>query len=203
MKATMNTLDEAVGVDRVIASRQDAGAIPSRKASTLNITVVYEDPSLQEWARGVCDRVTVLVGPEAVRCIWWNLGDLGEPAVLAGAVSTALRADIIIIAVHAAEGFPLPFYVWVDSWLPHRPQGAGALVGLVAFSECLSPPMDRAREYLQMVAREARIDFVFEERRSEPKTTDEDGSSSFSVTAEGDAVAALPSSHFRCPEFEN
>jgi hypothetical protein len=52
--------------------------------------------------------------------------------VLAGAVSKAMRADVIMVAIRATEGFPLPFYVWVGSWLPHRLRGKGELVALVA-----------------------------------------------------------------------
>ena len=57
---------------------------------------------------------------------------MSDPAVLAGAVSKAMRADVIMVAIRATEGFPLPFYVWVGSWLPHRLRGKGELVALVA-----------------------------------------------------------------------
>src|SRR5512135_1759955 len=91
----------------------------------LNVTVLYEDGPTRSWAGEVCARVAELVGKDALHSTWWRLSDLDEPAVLAGAVSTTLRADVIVIAVRATEGFPLPFYVWVDSWLPYKaPNGA-------------------------------------------------------------------------------
>ena len=74
-----------------------------------------------------------------------------------------------MVAVRAVEMFPVPFYVWVDSWLPHRLPGGGALVALVAQPEWLSTSMDRAREYLRSVARKGRLDFLIEERQVEPE----------------------------------
>jgi hypothetical protein len=90
---------------------------------------------------------------------------LNQPAVLAGAISTALRADVLMVAIRATEGFPLPFYVWVDSWLPHRSPGKAALVALITLPERPSLPIDRGREYLRAVARQGRLDFLLEERR--------------------------------------
>jgi hypothetical protein len=80
-------------------------------------------------------------------------------------VSTALRADVIVVAVRAADGLPLPFYVWVDAWLPHHPQGSAALVALIAMPDNPGARLDRARDYLQTVARRGRLDFLIEERK--------------------------------------
>ncbi len=138
--------------------------------SVLNVTVVYEDEPTRRWAGEVCDRVASLVGRDALRPTWWKLGDLGEPAVLAGAVSTTLRADVIIIAIHAAEGLPFPFYVWVDSWLPYHPQGTAALVALITLPDPPTVQLDRARGYLRAVARQGRLDFLLEERKLPAET---------------------------------
>jgi len=71
-----------------------------------------------------------LADTHAVRPTWWKLNNLFEPGVLAAAVSTAMRADIIVVAIRAEEGLPLPFYTWVNNWLPHRLQPGGVLVAL-------------------------------------------------------------------------
>lgn len=92
------------------------------------------------------------------------MGDLSAPGVLAGAVSTALRADVVVVATHAAEGLPMAFYVWVDAWLPHRPQNAGALVALLGKRRNSAPSSGRVRDYLNAVAREGRLDFVIQEQ---------------------------------------
>ena len=94
---------------RISESRPLAGQVPGPEVSSgLNLSIVYEDAGSREWASDICRRVGQLVGQEIVRSTWWRLGDLSEPAVLAGAVSTAMRADIIVVALKAAEGLPLP-----------------------------------------------------------------------------------------------
>lgn len=131
----------------------------------LNVTVVYEDASTRYWADEFCGRVAKPFGQDTLSSTWWKLAELDEPAVLAGAVSTAMRADVIVVAVRAAEGLPLPFYVWVDSWLPHHAKGLSALVALIAMPENPGAQLDRARDYLRAVARQGRLDFLIEERK--------------------------------------
>jgi hypothetical protein len=132
---------------------------------SLNVLVLYEDSPTREWSGEVCSRVAGLAEPDALRVTWWKMSDLSEPGVLAGAVSKAMRADVIVVAIRATDGLPLPFYVWVDSWLPHRPQGTGALVALLGFPERFVAPMERAREYLKALARKGHLDFLIEERK--------------------------------------
>jgi len=149
---------------------QEASVVASVSDTGLGVVVIYQDEPMRQWALEVCGRVAALVGTHALNSRWWKLEDLSQPAVLAGAVSTALRADVLMVAVRATEGFPLPFYVWVDSWLPHRSLGEGALVALITLPERPSLSMDRGHEYLRAVARRGRLDFLLEERRlpSEP-----------------------------------
>jgi hypothetical protein len=130
----------------------------------LNVIYLYEDAPTRKWAREVCGRVDRLVNPEAVRSTWWNIRDLSQPGVLAGAVSKAMRADLIVIALHAGEGQPLPFYVWVNSWWPHRPAGVGALVALLGAPERPNRQSGRMRKYLRAVASQARLDFILDLR---------------------------------------
>ncbi len=127
--------------------------------------VLYQDPPALTWAREVCDRVKALVGAEAVRTTWWKLDDLNSPAVLAGAVSTALRADVMVVSVYAAEALPRPVYAWVDSWLPHRPKAAGALMALIAMPSRPAHRLEQVRDYLRVVARQGHLDFLVEERK--------------------------------------
>src|SRR5215472_8690998 len=73
----------------------------------LNATVIYDDPQTRKWVSDVYQRVEAVAGEKAVRGTWWKLSDLAEPGVLAGAVSTAMRSDMIIMAVRSSEGLPL------------------------------------------------------------------------------------------------
>lgn len=131
----------------------------------LNVAVVYEDAPTRCWADEFCGRIAEPFGQDTIRSTWWKLNELEELAVLTGAVSTAMRADVIVVAVRAAEGLPLPFYVWVDSWLPHHEQRLSALVALIAMPDNPGARLDRARNYLRAVARQGRLDFLIEERK--------------------------------------
>src|SRR5215471_6276870 len=82
----------------------------------MNITVVYQDAQTRRWAGDIYQKVEGLLGTKVVRGTWWNLADLLEPGVMAGAVSKAIRADMIVVAVSGSEGLPLPFYFWVNAW---------------------------------------------------------------------------------------
>src|SRR6516162_3057898 len=131
---------------------QEQAVVATASESGLAFTVIYQDEVTRQWGQEVCERVAGVVGTAAMNIRWWKLEDLGQPAVLAGAVSTALRADVLMVAIRASEVFPLPFYVWVNSWLPHRPAGKAALVALISLPERPSLALDRGREYLRAVA---------------------------------------------------
>ena len=130
----------------------------------LNVVVVYEDALSREWAMGVYERVAKVVGHDGVQTSWWQISDLCEPGVLAGAVSTTLRADVIVVSIRAADGLPLPFYVWVNGWLPHRTPSTAALIALLPTPEKPDSRSGRVGQYLRAVATQGRMDFLCEER---------------------------------------
>lgn len=130
----------------------------------MNVTVIYEDAPTRRWAGQVYQTVETRLGAKAVRGSWWNLNDLGQPGVLAGAVSKAMRSDMIVISVSGSEGLPLPFYFWVNAWLPHRTGGGGALVALLGAPAVSNAESGRLRGFLRTVARRARMDLLVTER---------------------------------------
>jgi hypothetical protein len=134
----------------------------------MSVTVVYDDSQTRKWAGEVYQRIESILGTKAVRGTWWNIADLGEPGVLAGAVSTAIRSDMILVAVRSSEGLPLPFYFWVNSWLPHRVNGGGALVALLGAPITTNAESGRLRKYLRTVARRARMDLLVDELPANP-----------------------------------
>ncbi len=153
--------------------RSDADPIPSLEKLrsglpaaeyALNVTVVYDDAQTRKWAGDMYQRLESDLGAKSVRGTWWNLSDLSEPAVLAGAVSKAMRADMIVLAVQSSEGLPLPFYFWVNAWLPHRPVGAGALVALLGQPVHRTTESGRLKKFLRTVAKRARMDLIVTER---------------------------------------
>jgi hypothetical protein len=133
-----------------------------RAERTSNLVFVYEDTQTRKWAREIFDCVNPKVRASA-RTTWWKLSDLREAGVLAVAVSTAMRAEVVVVCTRAAESLPLQFYVWVESWLPHRHPMSGALVALLGVPRPPSPPSGRVREYLRALAQEGRMEFVLEE----------------------------------------
>ncbi len=131
----------------------------------LNIVVVYDDAGASKWARETCEQMLGRTDRQNGCSTWWKLSELSQPAVLAGAVSKAIHADVIVVATRTTEGFPLPFYVWVDSWLPHRLRGMGTFVGLIAVPQRRSPHMNRTVNYLRAVARQGRMRCLIKERK--------------------------------------
>jgi len=144
------------------------GATPPASAaegSALSVAILYQDGPTKLWARQLCERVTRIVGQDGFRATWWKMSDLTEPGVLAGAVSMAIRADVLVVALHASQDLPLAFYVWAEAWMPHRLAAAGSLLALIDLPDQPSSQSDRAREYLHAIAQQARLDFLVEERK--------------------------------------
>jgi hypothetical protein len=130
----------------------------------LNVTVLYHDAQTRSWANEVYQKVQRVVGTETVRGSWWKLADLGEPGVLAGAVSRSIHSDMIVIAVNESEGLPLPFYFWINAWLPHRVPGLGAIVGLLGPTRPDQRETGRLKKYLRAAANRTRMDLLLAER---------------------------------------
>ncbi len=131
---------------------------------TLNMTIVYQDENTKAWAREVFAKVSKLTGKDSIRATWWNIDELCQPGVLAGAVSTAMRADLIVAALDTAQTLPLPFNVWVNTWLPNRIQAGGCLVGLVGAPQKSHPGAKKAADYLRAVAQAGHFEFILEQR---------------------------------------
>ena len=152
-------------VSEQVAGLGDLTVVTPPAGKIFNVTLVYHDPQTHTWATEVYERLRRLAGKNSVRATWWKISDLIEPGVLAGAVSTAMRADVIVVAIDGEERLSLPFNFWVDTWLPNRLQGAGCLVALIGRREQANGQTNKARDYLRAVAREGRFEFLVEERR--------------------------------------
>ena len=140
--------------------------VSPKEHSVVNVVIVYEDESSRAWGRELHERLNELAGPAGVRPTWWKLTNLSEPGVLAAAVSTAMRADVIVVASQASEGLPLPFYVWLKSWLPHRLQPGGILVAMLGKPSAKTAKSGRVGDYLRGMANLGHMHFLLQERKA-------------------------------------
>jgi hypothetical protein len=140
-------------------------AVSPNGDSPLNVALIYEDAPTREWAREAFECVTKVAAEHGVRPTWWNLDNLGNPGVLAAAVSTAMRADVIVLAARAGEGMPLAFYAWINAWLPNRFHSGGVLAAFLGKTQRSNARPVRVGEYLREVARQGRMSFLLETRK--------------------------------------
>lgn len=152
VKRSRHGCEPISGLDQLVA-----GVSGSKRGP--RIAFVYQDEEARSWAREISQRITKLAGEEGVQASWWKIGDLTAPGILAGAVSSALRADLIVVASRA-EGLPLPFYVWVNLWWPNRSESPGALIAIVGMPERNASRSDKIGDYLRVVAEHAQMDFL-------------------------------------------
>jgi hypothetical protein len=136
-----------------------------RDKYVLKLCVLYHDDQTRQWAQEVHTQARKLVGRQSLKATWWNIQVLNEPAVLAGAVTTAMHSDVIVLAIRAEAELPLAFYYWADAWLPHRYQEPGALLALLGVAEQTDAKPDRIRSYLRTLAHRGGLDFMHDERR--------------------------------------
>ncbi len=136
--------------------------LPDRHA--LKMVCLYEEAQTRIWTRAVANQVQTIMGRRELQVGWWKIADLQYPGVMAGAVSKAMRADLIVVGSRGAEGLPVPFYFWVNNWLPHRPTKTGILLGLLSSQEPYTRGSGRLHEYLRMMAQKAGLELVMEQR---------------------------------------
>jgi hypothetical protein len=154
---------ETVTKQGVSASPQPV-SLAATAGRPVSATVVYEDSAGRVWAQEACERILVGPSAERVQSTWWRLEELGEPAVLAAAVSKATSAELIVVAIRATVGFPLPFYVWVGSWVSNRRTKDGKLVALIATPKLPVIERNSTSEYLRVAAQRAGMHLEVTER---------------------------------------
>src|SRR5690242_4889076 len=164
MKNTQSTKEEVLASESINRLEKFI-ATSSKDGSSFNVALIYEDAQTREWSRETFERISKVAGEQGIRPTWWNLNNLGDPGVLAAAVSTAMRADIIVLAAQAGEGMPLPFYTWINAWLPNRFHSGGILAALLGKTERSGARPLRVGEYLREVARQGRMSFLLETRK--------------------------------------
>jgi hypothetical protein len=105
-----------------------------------------------------------MVGRENINVTSWMIRGLAQPEVHAEAVLSAARADVIVIAVSAAERLPIDLCVWIAAWVPRRARRAGALVALISRSRKPEFQAFSTQDFMRMVALQGGLDFFPQER---------------------------------------
>jgi hypothetical protein len=166
---------EPFGVEPVGAPQQNVFSDELKSASDgsdykFKIAVVYQDTLAQSWAIQMCRPVSQKFGGENVQNTWHSVHSLSDPEILVEAAHAALAADVIVVAVHAADELPPELCAWIDVWLPRRLARVGALAALIGVAGELASQAIRTQEYLQAVARRGLLDFLPHERELPAET---------------------------------
>ncbi len=130
----------------------------------LNFVLAYQDRTTQEWAAEIYGRVANLIGKESIRVTSWQISNLVRPGFIADAVRAAALADVIVIAVPAAERLPIDLCVWIGAWVSRRARRPGALVALIGLTRRPDLQAFSTQDFLRMVARKGGLDFFPQER---------------------------------------
>jgi hypothetical protein len=132
--------------------------------SALNTVAVYQDTRSQEWIRELWDRVTQIMGDQALAHASWSIAELDRPEFLSEAVSAAALADVLVVSIHAGEQLPSRLCGWIDAWLPRRQRQEGALIALMGVSAGQPDASSgKLEKYLRAVAHRGRLDFQLRE----------------------------------------
>jgi len=134
----------------------------------LTAVAASEDTTTENWIEEFCVGVTRQLGNSCqVIKQSWLLSELRTPHLRAIAATDAAGADIVIVALHAAESVPPEVRSWIDLWLAQRKPRPCVLLAL------FDPPHRGVsmgmQTYLQQVAKTARIEFVVESEDAEPE----------------------------------
>ncbi len=136
-------------------------AAPADRPTPLIILVAYADSATRERAQRLSDLLAQAVADEfAARFSWWKFDFLRDARMFEAAVEEAVRADLLVFAVHAAQPLPRPARRWLDAWRHQRAQRRRALVALLAGPDPMAAPLAPVHSLLQQAARDAGMEFL-------------------------------------------
>jgi hypothetical protein len=156
---------KAVAILKPAVPAHDVAIAADESGYVLNIMGIYQDTVTRDWAIQICQQATQFARQGRVQNSWFTVNSLGDPGILTDAVFAALRADVIVVSIYAADELPIDLYVWFDAWLPRRPAHVSALTALIGVVESLDSQSVRTIQYLQSVAHKGQLDFIPQERK--------------------------------------
>jgi hypothetical protein len=124
------------------------------------VAVGYEDDETRDRAVALCDGFSRRLWQTVeFDFSWWRFSHLEDSLLFAAAQQAACDSDIIVVSARAGGEWPVMVRRWFEVLARDRTASAGALVGL--FQESVKHPADASgrRDYLQRIARRARMDW--------------------------------------------
>ena len=138
----------------------ESGAVLEPKAAW-SVVVVYEDAAARERAVTFCDQ---LVSRFWAKCefdvSWWPFALLNQAPAKEEAAERAAQADLIVFSATPEGDLPQPVKAWVETWLNHRGDREGKLVGLVERVVGASVLEGQKHLYLRQVAHHGAMDYL-------------------------------------------
>ena len=189
MKPTESVLESA-------APECPGNAAPGQSFG-LNVMAVYQDIQSRQEVLELFRRVTRSIGQQPFHLQMCNFHELNESGIFEAAVAAAEGADVLIVALRAAENLHPRFCAWIDAWLPRRRRPDGTLIALIDVGGTPGASSERVQKYLRTVAWEAHLELLLRELiAGAPGRSDAAGK----ATA-GDAAASSPRDfHFYKPD---
>lgn len=124
------------------------------------VAVIYEDSAARNEAIQLCARLMRAFEQELeFDFTWWRFKFLLDPEIAQLAAAAAAGADLILVAVHRAESFPLEVESWFERWPAQRKLSEGALV-LIHSAGGNESQTGLSDAYLRLVAQRARLDYL-------------------------------------------
>jgi hypothetical protein len=124
-----------------------------------NVVIVYEDFAAGKHAQETYDFLVSQLGRDYIFSNqMWKFDVLGNAKMREMAVKDAEAADLIIISTHGTSELPVEVKSWIDRWTSEKGH-AMALVNLVDCQEGRETDSAELKEYLQNVAKRAKMDF--------------------------------------------
>ncbi len=135
--------------------------IHTEPKETLVITVVYEDTLTRDRAMLVCDELVQQFWAQVDFDVsWWRESYLADSNIAMAAADSALKADMIMLSMHAAGELSPRLTNWIETWLEKRGEREAALVGLIGTPNDASAGLELKDRCLSEIAERGKLDYL-------------------------------------------
>ncbi len=136
-------------------------AVPPSAGGALNILVTFADTPTRERAVRIHGLLVDELGEDySLHFTWWKFNLFACADLFEVAVEEAVKADMLLFSVHAAERWPPRVQSWIEAWKHKREQRRRAPLGAwVGGADQLTCQLSPAHAALQRVAYQAGMEF--------------------------------------------